>query len=378
MIDFPAFVHGVFILFVITLMVGILLFFRKPEIRKVIPKERRAILLLASLGLILVSSMIIVLKIGDWKSEYRGPKNEVQLAQNLNLDEYRFIDQTFQPLGQEYRQLKTRIIALNKIIIKIDKLHKQHKNHRHLLRRMLGVFTQERNLQNVLYKEVNIEIRNAMILASTTQNASSVQDQFYERAKVLHSKVLNTQNRYDKILGQTAGLLADSLKEARRRLYKTAQRQVNKQSSNKSINSTKLLSFSDETAQTLLLHLEQNDPESLILTKQIIQYVITARQNKDKLLAWIQREEELKTPLTKTMQLWSDAEIQGLIFWGNLLYSMEATYLASQFNMPKYNPAYRYLMNDLVKIIPKHLETLAKLHQDVGNSYFPIDISKKK
>ena len=127
-----------------------------------------------------------------------------------------------------------------------------------------------------------------------------------------------------------------------------------------------------------MLHLEKNDPESLVLTKQIIQNIIAARQNKDKLLAWIQREQELKTPLTKTMQLWSDAEIQGQKFWGNLLYSMEASYLASQFNMPKYNPAYRYLMKDLVKIIPNHLDTLVKLHQDVGNSYFPIDISKKK
>ena len=198
MIDFPALVHGVFILFVITLRAGTLLFFRKPETRKIIPKESRALLLLASLGFIFVTSMIIGLEISDWKSEYRGPqnKNKVYLAQDLNLDEYRFIDQTFQPLGQEYRQLKTRVIALNKMIVKLDKLHKQHKNHRHLLRRMLGVFTQERNLQHALYKEVNIEIRNAMILASTTQNASSVQSQFYERAKILHSKILNTQDRY--------------------------------------------------------------------------------------------------------------------------------------------------------------------------------------
>ena len=365
MIDFPAFIQGLFLVAMIILMIIAIVFFRKPATQKVFSKDQRAVFLLMSLGTIFIVALLIGVKLSSWKSEYREAKNQFQLKQELNLNEYSFIDQTFKPLGQEYRQLRASLEALDKMKVKIKKLIPKHKNHQLLLEKMLKTFKDESELHNTLYKKVNKSIRNAMLQAATTQSSAAVQAQFYNHAKVLHAKIIDAQKRVKKKMGNTAGLLADSLKDARRNLHdskKTKRR-------NKKKNITYLYSFPDSVSQLLLDHMGRYDAELLATTKKIIKVIITARQNKDTMQVLSQRETELTIPLTKTMQLWSDAEIEGQKYWGNILYSLEAAYLADQFNMPHRNRAYRSLMRDLKKVIPLQLNKLEQTQREVESSF---------
>ena len=363
MIDFPAFIQGVFYVFVIMLMIAVVLFFRKPSTQKNLPKERRAFFLLLSLGAIFMITLLIGVKLSSWSSKYRYEKNEFRLEQELNLNEYSFIARTFKPLEHEYRQLRASIQGLDKMMLKIKKLMPHHQNHQLLLQNMLASFETESKLQGDLYKKVNLEIRNAMILSATTQDSASVQNKFYERAKVLHAKIINARARVQKKLGNAAGQLAESLIAARKNLNRYNRKHESK---NKKIH---LYSFPDTTAQDLLSYLEKYDANLFVTTKKIIKVIIAARQNKDTMQVLSQRETDLKTPLLKTMQLWSDAEIEGQKYWGDILYSLEAAYLADQFNMPHYNPAYRSLMRDLKRAIPEQLNKLEQTQREVKSSF---------
>lgn len=378
MIDFPAFIQGLLLVFVIILMIIAILFFRQPSTQKVFSKDQRAVLLLMSLGAIFITTLLVGVKLSNWKSEYRKDKIEFRVQQELNLNEYSFIDQTFKPLGHEYRQLRASIEGLNKMIAKIEALKPEHKNHNALLDKMLKAFDDEKGLHEILYKQVNTEIRGAMILSATTQDASAIQRQFYTRAKVLHAKIVNVRKRVKEKLGNTAGLLADNLIEARHNLRGNMKHKKKQQKEKNKI--TYLYIFPDRTAQRLLTHLGQYDADLLATTKQIIQVIITARQNKDTMLVLSQQESELTVPFTKTMQLWSDAEIEGQKYWGNILYSLEAAYLADQFNMPHHNPAYRSLMRDLKKVIPLQLNKLMQTQREVESSFISpefVDGSRK-
>jgi hypothetical protein len=373
MADFPTLVQALLFLLAIGLMIGTVFFFRRPATRKILSQENRAILLLLSLAVIFFTSIMIGLEISDWKSKYRATKNEMLLMQELDLNEYKFINQTFKPLGEEYSKLKSSLNGLDKMNIKISELMILHKNHQPLLKAMLDSFTAEKKTQSELYKRINIEIRNAMILSSTTQNSVSMQDQFYKRAKILHAKILKAQARSNKKLGQMAGLLADSLKESRKLLT-----QVKTKKRGKKRTRPELYYFPDQTAQTLLGYYEGYDSESLESIKEIIHSINIARQKKDTMMVLSQKETDLQIPMKKTMLLWSDAEMQGQKYWGNLLYSIEAIYLADQFNMPKHKPAFRYLWRDLKKTIPRYLEKITKLQREAGNSYFtPVFAGKK-
>ncbi|MEE9303719.1 MAG: hypothetical protein V3U84_08020 [Thiotrichaceae bacterium] len=375
MIDFPAFVQGLFYAFVIVLMIAAILFFRKSATRKAFSKDSRALLLLMSLGGIFITALLIGVALSSWKAEYRHAKSDFRLKQELNLNEYSFIDRTFRPLGQEYRQLRASIDGLDKMKAKIRKLKPQHANHKTLLEKMLKTFTDESKMHNKLYKQVNLEIRNAMILSATTQDSAAVQTKFYTRAKVLHAKAVNARKRVSKKLGETAGLLADSLIEARRNLHKRQKRTKKKNKQNKV---TRLYYFPDPIAQRLLTFLGKYDVASLATTRKIIKVIITAGQHKDTMQVLSQREKELKVPLEKTMQLWRDAEIEGQKYWGNILYSLEAAYLADQFNMPHHNPAYRSLMRDLKQVIPEQLNKLVQTQREVANSFISPDFVESR
>ncbi len=368
MIDFPAFVQGLFFVFVIALMITVILFFRKSPARKTLTKENRALFLLMSLGGVFVIAVLIGVKLSDWKAEYRHAKSEFRLEQELNLDEYSFVDRTYRPLGQEYRQLRASLEGLDKMKVKIRKLKPNHKNHEPLLKKMLKTFKDESELHGKLYKQVNLEIRYAMILSATTQDSVAVQSKFYEDAKVLHAKIVNARKRVSRKMGDTAGLLASNLIEARHNLHQRASSK--KQKKNKV---TRLYYFPDPIAQRLLMYLGKHDEALLTTTKKMIKLIITARQKKDIMQVLSQQEKDLKVPLEKTMQLWSDAEIKGQKYWGNILYSLEAAYLADQFNMPHHNPAYRSLMRDLKQVIPKQVNKLVQTQREVENSFISPD-----
>ena len=200
-----------------------------------------------------------------------------------------------------------------------------------------------------------------MILSATTQNSVSMQDHFYKHAKKLHKKILTAQARSNRKLGQMAGLLSDSLKESRKILTRKKVK--------KGLN-TSLYNFPDQTIQTLLEYYGSYEPESLELIREIIRNINIARQKKDTMMVLSQKETDLRVPMEKTMQLWSNAELQGQKYWKNLLYSIEIIYLADQFNMPKHKPAFSSLSLDLKKAIPRYLEKITKLQLDAGNSYF--------
>jgi len=376
MIDFPAFVQGLFLVIVIALMITVILFFRKPATIKSFSKDSRALLLLMSIGGIFIVALLIGIKLSSWASGYKQAKSDFQIQQELDLNEYSYISRTFKPLEQEYRQLRASLEGLDKMIVKIKELKPGHKNHRPLLDNMLKTFSEEAVLQNELYAKINLQIRHAMILAATTQNAVSVQNQFYERAKVLHAKIINARRRMTRELGDTAGLLADSLIEARRKLNQKPDYPFKKHNDKKS-KIVKLYSFSDKTTERLLEHLGMYDAELLAMTRQLIKVIIKARQNKDTMNVMSQREVKLKVPLQKTMMLWSDVEIKGQQYWGNILYSLEAAYLADQFNMPHHKPAYRSLMRDLKVVIPKSLNKLVTIHRDVESSFILPDFVEK-
>ncbi len=370
MIDFPAFVQGLFLVIVIALMVTTVLYFRKPSVTKSLSKDNRALLLLMIVGGIFVVSLLIGVKLFSWASNYRTAKSDFQLKQELNLDEYSFIDQTYKPLGQEYRQLHASREGLDKMVAKLNSLKPKHKNHEPLLQGMLETFSEESKLQNELYKKIKLEIRGAMIFSATTQSALAVKNQFYERAKVLHAKIVNSRKRAHKKLGDTAGLLEESLINARRDLNK-------KYHSKKTTKPITIYSFTQETTQSLLGYLEKYDASLRTSLNQMLKVIITTRQNKDTMNVFSQKEVELKEPFEKTMLLWSNAEIKGTQYWGHILYSIEAAYLADQFNMPHHKPAYRFLMRDLKKRIPEHLNTLVKTYREVEGSFISPNFVEK-
>ena len=89
------------------------------------------------------------------------------------------------------------------------------------------------------------------------------------------------------------------------------------------------------------------------------------------------QNKDLSHPLTQTMNLWQKAEDSARQHWNDLLYAVEAIYLADQLNMPERNPAYRSLFSTLRKQSERKLARIQKRRVDVEKSFVSPEYVKK-
>ena len=379
--DFPTFVQGLFLVIVLVLIIVTILFFRKPATRKALSQDQRAVFLFVTLGGIFIISLLVGIKLSAWKARYQQASLDEQLEKKLSMDEFLFVERSYKPMSAAYQRLRESGDGLDEMLAKIARLLPVHNNHRPMLETLLDTFKTQKQRQEALYKKVNLEIRNAMLQSATTQDALSIHNQFHHRATVLHQQMTGFDTAVQKSLGQAAGLLEDNLKAARSLLAETLIPLKQRHQGRKGKQRPTLLSgydFPDTVVQLLLQYLSQSDPDSTRQTREMIQQIIIARQNKDMISAWKKREPELLVPITKTEKLWQNAENKGLYYLGTLLYAVEAAYLADQFNMPHRNRAYSALMKEIRQVAPRQLDVLVQTNKEAKGSFFPLNYAEKK
>ncbi len=378
MIDFPALVQGLFLLLMLALVIATVIFFRKPGSKKFLSQEKRAVLLFATLGILLLLTVFVSGKVDAWKLKYRQQQENQRLQQKLNKNEFQFIERSFKPMGKAYMNLRASGTGLDKIISKINGIIEKHPNHHDILERMLHSFVEARKTQRELYKKVNLEVRNAMLQSATTQDELSVHNHFHNRAAILHQQMFTFDKDVKKRLNNAAWLLEGDLKAARKKLTE-AIHFIHKAKKSKKQSKITVYDFGKppETERTLLQFLQQTDAATKQVVNELASQIILTQQSKDKLFNLVKQEKELVEPINKTIRLWDSAETQGLYYWGVVFYALESAYLADQFNMPHHNRSYYYLVRDLKKLVPEYLAEVKQTNKDAKSSFFPLNYAEK-
>ncbi len=361
----PTLFQFLFLVVVIIAFVAVIKVFRRSKI----PQEWRAITLLGTLSLMALLSTMLYLNIATWKGGVDSTevmKGEVVTAK-LNDEEYAYLTAVYMPLEKSYKQLQLNIEGIEKFKLKINELNSTYPNHEKLLSKIFQHFNKEWAEQRKLFNRVNREIRNAMI-QSNTQDTEYIDKRFSERAKVLNVAIEQRQKKMNAMVKKTASHMEASLNEARKILTRGSSKVGGKVIGHH---------FSGETQGKLLAFLNVKGPDIYQRTEAIAQEISNAERKKELMRNLSVENKDLSGPLTQTMTLWQKAEGSARQHWNDLLYSVEAIYLADQLNMPEQNPAYRSLFNTLRKQSERKLARIQKRRGNVEKSFTYPEYVKK-
>ncbi len=363
----PTLFQFFFLVVVIIAFVAVIKVFRRSKI----PQEWRAITLLGTLSLMALLSTMFYLNVATWEGSIDSTEvmtGEIVTAK-LNKDEYAYLTAVYMPLEKSYKQLQLNIEGIEKFKRKINKLNGTYPNHEKMLSKIFQHFNQEWAEQRKLFNRVNREIRNAVIQAKT-QDVEYIDKRFSERAKALNVDIEKRQKKMDAMVKKTASHMEASLNEARKILTRGSSKVGGRVIGHH---------FSGETQGKLLTFLNVKDPDIYQRIKAISQEISNAERKKEVMRELSMQNKNLSGPLTQTMTLWQKAEESARQHWGDLLYSVEAIYLADQLNMPERNPAYRSLFSTLRKQSERKLARIQKRRGDVEKSFvFPEYVKKNQ
>jgi hypothetical protein len=376
MIDFAALVTGLFLILVVLLFIMQVRFFRHPPAWLKLSPEWRAVLLLVAFIGSLGVSLATFMKLSHWKSEYRKAREVKVEKQYLNSDLLTFVRNVYAPLASAHKQLQVDLDGVKNIRKKMEDLIRKHPNHKEMLTNINNTLQKEVNKHQELYNNVDREIRNAW-LHSTTQNRSYVEEHFHNRAVVLFNEINIARNRLNANVQRTGDLVEASLIEAKKILQKNSNQKKKSGKKNKNTPSfVQQYQFRDATANTLLEFMTQVDPDLVVVMKKMSEEIRLARSSRDTLGSFKQQNKDLVTQIDTTIGLWSELELQAQTYWAEILYAVEAEYLARQMNMPAQHPQLRRLHRTLRSKAIANLNRVRNARSNVENS-FP-DISTRQ
>jgi len=364
----PTLFQLLFLLVVVIAFVAVVKFFRRSLAPK-ISKDWQPIALLGVLSVMGLFSTVVYLKAmaPSGGAELEQIKKGEVLTAKLDEKEHAYLIAVYPPLEKSYKQLQHNIEGIDKFKVKIYRLNNEYPNHAQLLSKILAHFNQEGAEQHKLFNRVNREIRYAMI-QSSTQDVAYIDKRFSERAKILNADIEKRQKKMNFVIDKTASHMEASLNEARKILTRGSSKVGGKVIEH---------NFSGETQSKLLVFLNAEDGGIYLRTEAINQEIRTAEQNKEKMRSLSMQNKDLAQPLIKTMDLWQKAEESARQHWGDLLYAVEAIYLADQLNMPDRNPAYRSLFSTLRKQSERKLARIKKRRVGVEKSFVSPEYVKK-
>lgn len=357
----PTLFQFFFFVVVIIAFIVVIKLFRRSNISE----DWRAVALLGTLSVMALLSTMLYLNLegGSSIQERRGEK----LTAQLNEEEYQYLRKVYMPLEEAYRQLQKNIEWINEHKTLTNTMNDTFPNHEQLLTNIAQVLYNEGAEQRKLFNRVNREIRNAVI-QSSTQDSNYIDKHFSERAKALTATIGKRQRNMDGMVKKIASYVVTNLNEAR---------QILTRGSSKIGGRITEHHFSKKTEEELLVFLSKKSPDTYERMRLINQEILEAERKKEEMRSLSIKHDDLSLPLTKTMMLWQKAEASARQHWNDLLYAVEATYLAGRFKTPDRNPTYHSLSKALSKQSKRKLARIQKRRSEANKSFSSPDFVNK-
>lgn len=304
---------------------------------------------------------LVFKQISDWRIDIQSKQEQHELD--------KFVAFIYEPLLYSQRGIEDERIRMQGLFQDAESMALEYPNHQKLIASVankwfVGLQELWRN-----YIEINKEIRFYWIL-SRTNEGQNVKSKFSKRAISLTANNKKANKKYRKIIFSIRDDLVKSLDEARILLnsnYRPARRKRDRER-NKFIRDN-ILPFSDATTAKLIDFIKGIDQRLAAEVKKLQELIRKSGQQSVKIQNYIQSNSDLAVPLTITINNWVKLENQSRAKLDQILYAIEAEYLAFYLELPRSDAAIKGMNKSLRRNIPSIVGKALKQYKNIDQSY---------
>ncbi len=354
----------IFIVFlIVSLLVFVVLVLLIRQIKKDgrLPAEKMPTLVMVLFLPAIVIYALVFKGIVDWKSEIEFEKNHIEIEN--------FVIGAYEPLADSQRELLITLKEMQTLLIEIEALEIAFPSHANLVQKVKEEWYASRSGLYKVYQEADREIRHAWI-SHKTMDSSDVLAKFSKQAVQLNSNIKNAKKDYQAQLHAVQASLVRNIDAARQLLDTNRNPPKSKKQKAKNTATLKQIKhFSDRTKLQLIDFLARIDSRLAEEFETLPELIRLSGQQAAKVRSYLLDNQDLEIPLEKVITDWNDLEKNSTTRMSQILYAVEAEYVALKLGLSQSNPAVKAMHKSLLVNLPAIVGQAFKERKSIDQSY---------
>lgn len=359
-----AFANFILVVFlVVSLLVFVVLVLLLRQIKKDgrLPADK-----LTTLGAILFIPAILICallfkSISNWRSDIQTEKERVEISQ--------FVSRVYQPLAVSQESLVYSFAEMRSLLQQTQALEREYPNHAGLISSVTKQWNEGQSVLYDAYNNTDKEIRRAWISYST-MDQQDVLSKFSKQAVHLETDIKKAEKSYQRKVHSVQDEIIKNIDNARRLL--DSNRKLPKSKKRKLLNKTtqeNIHSFHDATVSSLVLFLGSIDGRLKEDAQTLKKLISIAGQQSEIIRAHLIKNQDLEKPLKIIINDWKALETDSQLRFKQILYAVEAEYIAKKLGLAKKSPAIKAMHKSLFLNIPSIVGKVIKQRNRIDQSY---------
>lgn len=334
-------------------------------------KKRNTLSVILYIPAIIIFALVFK-QISDWRSDIK--------RQNKHAEIYNFANSVFPKLVTSQKAILEERNKMLLLLQKVQNLGVEHPNHIVLIDKIIEQW--ERGLKELkdAYKETDIQIRLGWISYKNGDDKGKkyVRTEFDRKAAQLYLKNQNAEKKYRNTIYSIQDKLIKSMDDARALIKANRIPPRGKQKTRVQKIRDSIIPFSDQTVQKLIsftgekIDTQRKGKIDAQLKGKIegLQNIIRhAAQQSILLKNDLRNNPDLAAPLQITINRWNLLERISQEKLNEILYAIEAEYIARILKLPRHDQAIRAMHSSLKKEISYIVDQAFKNYKSITQSY---------
>ena len=309
----------------------------------------------------LIIFVLVFKQITNWRTNIQIQQERAELNA--------FVNSVYAPLVDSQNAILAEERKMRGLLQKVDNLGREHPNHSQLISKITQKWRLGLQEYNNAYIATDREIRRAWI-SYNTMDQQDVLAKFSKQSVRLDLKNKKAQKKYQSTIYNIQDKLIKSLDNARQLLDANRRPPRNKKQRLRVQNIRQnIIPFSESIESKLIVFLGKIDQRLREEVETQQNLIRTASQQSIIVRNHLQNNPDLEAPLVTTINNWLALEAESREKLNQILYAIEAEYIALSLDLPPKNPAIRAMNKNLLKNIPLMVGKSLKQKQVIDQSY---------
>lgn len=359
-----AFANFILVVFlVVSLLVFVVLVLLLRQIKKDgrLPADK-----LTTLGAILFIPAILIFalvskSISNWHSYIQMEKERVEVSQ--------FVNSVYPPLAVSQESLVRSFAEMRSLLQQTQALEREYPNHAGLISSVTKQWNEGQSVLYDAYNNTDKEIRRAWI-SYNTMDQQDVLSKFSKQAVHLETDIKKAEKSYQRKVHSVQDEIIKNIDNARKLL--DMNRKLPKSKKRKALNKAtqeKIYTFSDRTVSNLIVFLGSIDGRLKEDVESLKKLINIAGQQSEIIRAHLIKNQDLEKPLKIIISDWKKLEADSQLQFKQIMYAVEAEYIAKKLGLSKDSPAIKAMHKSLLLNIPSIVGKVIKKRNRIDQSY---------
>ncbi len=358
---FANFILAAFLLVSILVFIVLVMLMRQIKKNGSLPPEKMTTLAAILFIPALLVFALISKGITDWRTELQNQKERVEIDQ--------FVRGVYKPLSTAQASLLQSFSEMRALLQDTEALELEYPNHAPLIADVTKEWRAGQIALYNVYKDVDKEVRRAWI-SFNTMDQQDVLAKFGKQAVQLETDIRKEETKYQRHIRSVQDKLIQDLDSARKLL--DANRKPPKSKKQKVRNQTlreKIRPFNDRTIAELVGFLNLIDKRLKNEVEALQRLIRVSGQQGTIIRSHLEKNRDLERPLTLIINKWKALEEKSQRSLNQVLYAIEAEYVALKLGLSQENPAIKAMHKSLLINIPHIVGKATKQRRSIDQSY---------